>query len=776
MKIRAIFFLFILFFISIVNAQHFGPAHDEQLLEKEFWESTQDQGTALDSLTVWQEQILLHTDKDMLAPKDHLFFKAYVLTGSDQLRVSASDVLKIELLDNNGALVNSQYHKIVNGATEGSIMIPKKTKPGQHYLRAYTRWMLNYGPENFATKEIVVQDKKNTLSTPHVKIPEVQFFPEGGHIIMGLENRVAVSIEDDKGNQIEVVDKDGNKVANVKNYGNGLGIFFLTPEYGKEYSLKLGENKRIALPEIANVGYTMQLNNIGSEDIIVKIATTENVKNQEVYLRGRVNGINFFETRVKFENSNVLEVDIPKSNLPNGMLQLQLEDEFDQIWATRPLHISNKELHFEIEKSEESGTDMVKIKVTDAEGSPVQTELSVALNQNKERRGQISENARNLRFLNDLLVLTHRLPKEYDLNKMTELPTEIKYNFQKGLEFYGRAYDLDAVPLPNTKIQIVISGEEEALAHEVMTNEEGLLKLSGLQIKGEADMIFRRTAEGQKDRYVKVISYEYEIAPLKIQDVKEDSGLNSKQFISKKQIAEFKDGEDLDRLITLEGVTLIGEKPKVRKTPSVYNIEPTRVVFQDPERPRTIPQLFLSIPGVQVSNLGNINPPPSVSLPKAAGSGRVLWVLDGIPLSQAPVEMGTTPLADIMSMIPFTDVERIEILFGPQAAIYGTRSSGGAILIYTRNGGDENHYNRKEARLTFEGYHDSLSFETYQKRISGEKSKVETSTLYWNPSLNTDENGEAFIKMPNISKNKTIKVEIKAITSDGKSGSLQTIL
>ena len=77
-----------------------------------------------DSLLVWQEQLVLHTDKSVVSPKDHLFFKAYVLTGPEQVRVSASDVLKVELLDEEGVLIESQYHKIVNGTSQDPLKYP----------------------------------------------------------------------------------------------------------------------------------------------------------------------------------------------------------------------------------------------------------------------------------------------------------------------------------------------------------------------------------------------------------------------------------------------------------------------------------------------------------------------------------------------------------------------------------------------------------------------------------------------------------------------------
>ncbi len=771
MKLRTLPLLFLLLLVYIANAQQFGPANDEQSLEEVFWELIQTQGTAMDSLVVWQEQVLLHTDKEAIGPKDHLFFKAYVLTGPEQLRVSASDVLKVELLDEKGVLVTSQYHKISKGVTEGSLIIPKKAKSGKHYLRAYTRWMLNYGPENFATQEISIVDERSNSPNIITSLPAVGVFPEGGSMITGLENRVALSMADLKNDVITVIDGDRNEITKVQGYGNDLGTFLLTPKDESSYSLRLGNGRIVPLPVAAGVGYAMQVNNITAKNVVVRIAVSHNLKNQAAFLRGRINGINFFESKLAFKNSNSIEIDIPKGDLPNGIVQLQLEDEFDQVWATRPVHIDNNQLHFEIERSSTSEGDVMKIKVTDANDAPVKTELSVALGKkegNFSQRPNFSQ-PRNQRFLNDLLVLTGRLPKDYALNKVAELPTEIKYDFQEGLEFYGKAYDLDAVPLSNTEIQVVISGEKEAMAHDVMTNEEGLFKLSGLQIHGEADMIFRRAATGQRDRFVKVVPYDYETPPLQIKDFKENKGLKSKQFIPKKQVAEFKEGESMDRLITLEGVSLYGEKYKSSKTPSVYNIKPNHVSYQDPKKPKFMAELFMGVPGVSVRGLNY----PSISILSSSnsllGQSGPLWIIDGFIMGNSP---GVNPEWGLSHI----DIDRIEFLIHSQdASLWGSRASQGVILIYTRNGSDQTYIDRKKGQLTFKGYHESLSFDTYKEQLIGRTGKTISSTIYWNPSLATDINGEATIQLPVEEGTSGIEVAVKAITQDGKSGSLKTV-
>ena len=86
----------------------------------------------IDSLVLWKEQVALHLNKDVVMPRDILFFKAYMLTGPKHLRVSGSSVLKVELLDEKGELVKSQNHIIEKGTSIGSFEIPKKTAAGNY--------------------------------------------------------------------------------------------------------------------------------------------------------------------------------------------------------------------------------------------------------------------------------------------------------------------------------------------------------------------------------------------------------------------------------------------------------------------------------------------------------------------------------------------------------------------------------------------------------------------------------------------------------------------
>jgi len=77
----------------------------------------------------------------------------------------------------------------------------------------------------------------------------VRFFPEGGALVPGVENRVylAASTSDGKPLRIagEVIGPAGTKLAEVQTGDHGLGAFSITPQLGQQYRLKLHKPQQV---------------------------------------------------------------------------------------------------------------------------------------------------------------------------------------------------------------------------------------------------------------------------------------------------------------------------------------------------------------------------------------------------------------------------------------------------------------------------------------------------------------------------------------------------
>ena len=470
-------------------------------------------------------------------------------------------------------------------------------------------------------------------------------------------------------------------------------------------------------------------------------------------------------------------------------------DAYGQVWAERPLYID--EGHFQFNLSQESQLRTAEgqkiryvLKLTDDNGEPVSSDVTVRIKDvdNRAHNQAQAGNPRGIGFLNDLKALAQRFPKVPSEDYQNELPDQIKYAIQNGLEFYGQAYDLNNTLVIDDKVQVYIKNEKDVEVREVATNSEGLFALRGLQFEGDVIMTFRKDGKNIKEQLVKVIPYQYELPELKLSQGKDTVAPSrtrkSGQIIPQKRLSDFDFKDKPSEFIPLDEVTLLGQKNLRKANASVYGIEPDRVVYQDPERPKPIPQLFLGVPGVYVSGIGDLN--PSLSLPSRAGMGPILWVIDGFPLPQTSYIAGPgggfstfqpSPLREVMDIVPFVDVERIEFLFGPNAAIYGTRGSGGVILIYTKSGSYSTEFVvRDNARLTFKGFQSPIDIESYFTSQHGRLENTKSaSTLYWNPLLTTDENGEASFELVVPENLKQVLFDAKVITKKGKRGSVRSL-
>jgi vitamin B12 transporter len=97
---------------------------------------------------------------------------------------------------------------------------------------------------------------------------------------------------------------------------------------------------------------------------------------------------------------------------------------------------------------------------------------------------------------------------------------------------------------------------------------------------------------------------------------------------------------------------------------------------------KTIPELLSGTPGIDMVQSGGYGKDTNVYI-RGTNSDHVLVLIDGIKVGS--VTSGTTPF----QFIPIDQVERVEIIRGPQSSLYGSEAIGGVIQIFTRKGGQE---------------------------------------------------------------------------------------
>jgi|HubBroStandDraft_4_1064222.scaffolds.fasta_scaffold57878_1 vitamin B12 transporter len=101
----------------------------------------------------------------------------------------------------------------------------------------------------------------------------------------------------------------------------------------------------------------------------------------------------------------------------------------------------------------------------------------------------------------------------------------------------------------------------------------------------------------------------------------------------------------------------------------------------DAQQARTLPDVLASVPGLNVVQTGGPGGQTSIFM-RGTNSNHVKFFVDGIDVSDPSTPTDTFDLEHLL----LADVDRIEVLRGPQSGLYGSDAIGGAISIITKTG------------------------------------------------------------------------------------------
>jgi len=124
----------------------------------------------------------------------------------------------------------------------------------------------------------------HSFSLKHAASPmDVQFFPEGGDLINGMQSKVAFKAIKPDGLGIDVkgsvIDNTGTVVAAITTQHLGMGVFDLSPVAGKTYKAAItfpdGSQNTYELPKAKNDGMTLSVSNADPEKIILTFSASD---------------------------------------------------------------------------------------------------------------------------------------------------------------------------------------------------------------------------------------------------------------------------------------------------------------------------------------------------------------------------------------------------------------------------------------------------------------------------------------------------------------------
>ena len=172
------------------------------------------------------------------------------------------------------------------------------------------------------------------------------------------------------------------------------------------------------------------------------------------------------------------------------------------------------------------------------------------------------------------------------------------------------------------------------------------------------------------------------------------------------------------------------------------------------------------VPGIQISRPGNVGSPTSVFL-RGAESRYTAVFIDGVRIDSQSTGGAS------WQTIPLAQIDRIEVLRGPAAAVYGSDAIGGVIQLFTLKGKGAltpsigmgfGTYNTKKVDAALSGSSEAIDYSLGFAKETSSGFDSRTGGTY-----NTDKDGysseSANVRL-GLQISKTQRVELSALTSD----------
>lgn len=367
--------------------------------------------TMLFNQSLPQEKVYLHFDNTGYFKGETIWFKGYVVRADNQRPTDKSSVLYVELVNPSGDVVETRKLPVVNGEANGDITLDSIYGSGFYEVRAYTRYMTNWGnggifsrvfpvfnaPKKDGDYSKMVMDKlSHNKRLPNLRNDEeedaladgglrVRFFPEGGDLVRGLNCRVAYVVTDRNGASVDaggiVLDENKQSLSATNTIREGRGLFELVPD-GKPKYLRIADKKGkqhdFLIPDAKEEGVAMQMNVLDKDYIDVDIesspATIGRLMGYTLIHNGKV----IMADTLKAQSSMTLSY--ARSELPAGVSQLT--------FFTSDGHIQAERLFFIC--PEASAADSITITSTNAFPKPCK---KVVLNVHSQPNSMLSLSA-----------------------------------------------------------------------------------------------------------------------------------------------------------------------------------------------------------------------------------------------------------------------------------------------------------------------------------------------------------------------------------------------
>ncbi len=334
--------------------------------------------------------VYLQTSKGVFQRGEDIWFKAYIMDAQSLAPIAMDTTLFVQLRSADSARILSEEKiRIDNGFASGQLST-RNAVPGTEYLlAAFTRHsFLKDATEFKAFRRLKIAD--NTPLPAQVIEADsihIDFLPEGGSLVEGVANQVALKAWKAGGRPVQVntvLLENGQPIMNVSSNRLGMGKFQFVPKQSAKYTLRPGQSRGdYKLPDALHAGVVLHLAAQSKTQFSFLLTKTSNSPLSQIYVAAQARGIVYALFQGKMTGDS-LRFNLPAAKLPQGIAQVTVYDENLRPLAERLIFAhagQNLVVHATLLQPAFRPRERVKvhIRVTNAGGEPVVAHLGVSV-------------------------------------------------------------------------------------------------------------------------------------------------------------------------------------------------------------------------------------------------------------------------------------------------------------------------------------------------------------------------------------------------------------
>lgn len=659
---------------------------------------------------------------------------------------------------------------------------------------------------------IAMDDSRQVTKTFPLKsifnAPDIQFFPEGSRLIGGVVSNVAFKAIKTNGLGIDVkgtvVDNTGSTVCSFASQHLGMGMFTFTPDVEKTYKAEVtfadGSKNTYELPKPRTSSIGISVDNSKPDSLYLRLAASpsyvERHQNELFYVVGRSGNVICYAAQIRLQNQ-IYTASIPKDKFPQGIAQLTLLTPTGSPMSERIVFIQHPNLPtIELNSDKPAYATRQKVRMNISAKYPSQVaagnyslsvvdESKVPFNEDAETsifsslllsselKGYIEKpnyyfhhvNAKKISDL-DLLMLSQGYRSYSYRDILEDKVPPVTFMPEEGIEITGTLRMLSGMPVNKGTVQFIVP--DKNISVSTQTDADGRFRFTNLVFPDSCKAIL--SARNNVNARNLMIMVDGEAFPSILPNVNEPDEIANIDSVLHPYLQNSK---KVYRTSVVLNEVVIKAKPTPKVTHADYpalsglSTVPDQLISGD--RFKGCPVLLDCLKG-GVLGLTFVDENFYVNRDYNAGSRVPVQVfLNGMPVD-----------ANNLNSVNSAEVESVEVFLKDDlGTVNRTYNTNGVLVVNMKKqpkGTPMKISDLKELLpqsnfLNFSplGYAKAKQFYSpkYAVRQSGPVTNDLRSTIYWNPTINTDATGKAFVEFFNADGRGPYRAVIEGMDKEG---------